>query len=81
MCIGCRERREKKEMIRFVRNSEGALLLSESRNMSGKGFYLCPDVKCLKAAMRKKQLGRVVGMNGLPISLETRLAGSVQEAK
>jgi predicted RNA-binding protein YlxR (DUF448 family) len=53
MCIGCRGRKKKDELMRFIRDREGTAVLDRDKRMSGRGFYLCPDQKCLKSARRK----------------------------
>ena len=57
-CMGCRERRPKKEMIRVVRTPEGNVNLDFGGKMNGRGAYLCPNVECLKKAIRSKSLDR-----------------------
>ena len=57
-CMGCRERRAKKEMIRVVRTPEGTVNLDFSGKMNGRGAYLCPNPECLKKAIRSKALDR-----------------------
>lgn len=57
-CMGCRERKAKKELIRVVRTPEGAVCLDFSGKLNGRGSYLCPDLDCLKKARRAKSLER-----------------------
>ena len=57
-CMGCRERRPKREMIRVVRTPEGTVNLDFGGKMNGRGAYLCPNVECLKKAIRSKSLDR-----------------------
>ena len=57
-CMGCRERRAKREMIRVVRTPEGNVNLDFSGKMNGRGAYLCPNPECLKKAIRSKALDR-----------------------
>ncbi|OGP86793.1 MAG: hypothetical protein A2156_12880 [Deltaproteobacteria bacterium RBG_16_48_10] len=52
MCIGCGRRREKGQMIRWVREASGSVSIC-SNNLEGRGFYLCPDRTCLNAARKK----------------------------
>jgi predicted RNA-binding protein YlxR (DUF448 family) len=72
MCIGCRRRRKKEEMVRFIQSAEGVIFINEMKNPTGRGIYLCPDLQCLKMAQKKKQMVRVFGLDGTPLSLETR---------
>ena len=57
-CMGCRERKAKRELIRVVRTPEGAVRLDFGGKMNGRGAYLCPDPECLKKAIRAKALER-----------------------
>ena len=57
-CMGCRERRPKREMIRVVRSPEGNVSLDFGGKMNGRGAYICPDTECLKKALRSKALDR-----------------------
>ena len=57
-CMGCRERRAKREMIRVVRSPEGNVSLDFGGKMNGRGAYICPDPDCLKKAIRSKALDR-----------------------
>jgi len=53
MCIGCRGKRTKAELVRFVQGPQGAVLSAGEKPIQGRGFYLCPEVKCLKKAQKK----------------------------
>lgn len=57
-CMGCRERKAKRELIRVVRTPEGAVTLDFGGKMNGRGAYLCPNPECLKKAIRSKALDR-----------------------
>ncbi len=57
-CMGCRERRAKKELIRVVRTVEGTVSLDFSGKLNGRGAYVCPDRECLKKALKSKALDR-----------------------
>ena len=57
-CMGCRERKAKRELIRVVRSPEGNVSLDFGGKMNGRGAYLCPDPECLKKAIRSKALDR-----------------------
>ena len=58
MCVGCREMKEKKSLIRVVRSPEGEVSLDPTGKKSGRGAYVCRDPECLKRAIKQKQLER-----------------------
>ena len=57
-CMGCRERKAKRDMIRVVRGTDGTVSLDFGGKMHGRGAYICPDPECLKKAIRSKALDR-----------------------
>ena len=57
-CMGCRERKAKRELIRVVRGTDGNVSLDFSRKAPGRGAYICPNAECLKKALRSKALDR-----------------------
>ena len=57
-CMGCRERKAKRELIRVVRGTDGVVRLDFSGKAPGRGAYICPSSECLKKALRSKALDR-----------------------
>ncbi len=51
-CLGCREMKPKKELIRVVRSPEDEISLDFRGKANGRGAYICPDVACLKKAIK-----------------------------
>jgi len=78
-CMGCRERRAKKEMIRVVRCTDGAVQLDFSGKLNGRGAYLCPDPECLKKAIRSKALDRSLEVT-IPQEVYDRLTAEMEGA-
>ena len=60
MCVGCRQMRPKKELLRIVRTPEGEVLADRSGKASGRGAYLCPTVDCLEKAEKTHALERAL---------------------
>ena len=60
-CLGCREQKAKKDLIRVVRSPEGAISLDFRGKASGRGAYVCPQADCLKKAIRAHALERALG--------------------
>lgn len=57
-CIGCNEMKDKRELIRIVRNSEGVMNVDPSGKLSGRGAYICKCTDCFDAAVKAKRLER-----------------------
>ena len=43
-CMGCRERKAKRELIRVVRCTDGSVNLDFGGKMNGRGAYVCPTL-------------------------------------
>lgn len=78
-CMGCRERREKREMIRVVRTPEGSVSLDFSGKMNGRGAYICPKPECLKKAIRSKSLERSLETS-IPEEVYARLEKEMEDS-
>ena len=57
-CMGCRQRKAKRDMIRVVRGTDGNVSLDFSGKLNGRGAYICPDPNCLQKARKAKSLER-----------------------
>lgn len=57
-CTGCGEMKNKKEMLRVLKTTEGEILLDKTGKKNGRGAYLCQDQECLTKAFRNKGLER-----------------------
>ena len=57
-CLGCNEHKPKKELLRVVRSPEGEISLDFTGKKSGRGAYICRDVRCLKKARKTRRIDR-----------------------
>jgi predicted RNA-binding protein YlxR (DUF448 family) len=63
MCVGCREMKPKRELVRVVLTPEadgGEVCLDFKGKKNGRGAYLCRDEECLKKAKKSKALERAL---------------------
>ncbi len=67
-CVGCREMKQKKDMLRIIKNAENEILLDTTGKKNGRGAYICPDGECLAQAIKTKGLDR---------SLKTAIPGEL----
>ena len=70
MCVGCREMKPKKELLRAVRSPEGTVSLDTTGKKTGRGAYCCYNAECLRRALKQGQLDR---------QLEVKLSPEVNE--
>ena len=71
-CMGCRERKNKRDMIRVVRPTEGTVSLDFGGKMNGRGAYVCPDMECLKKCRKTRALERCLEV-AIPETVYDRL--------
>ena len=79
-CMGCRERKNKRDMIRVVRETSGKVSLDFSGKLNGRGAYVCPDPECLKKARKAKSLERSLE-TVIPEEVYDRLEKEMQLAR
>lgn len=78
-CLGCREMRPKKELIRVVRPPEGgAVTLDFKGKANGRGAYVCPNSACLKKAIKARALERALD-TVIPEEVYARLTAQMEE--
>ena len=75
--MGCRERKEKRQMIRVVRTAEGDVQLDFSGKLNGRGAYICPNPECLQKARKSKSLDRSLEVP-IPEEVYARLAAEME---
>ena len=69
-CIGCREMKNKKEMLRVIKTPQDTIELDSTGRKNGRGAYLCFSKDCLEAAIKNK---------GLERSLKVKISADVYE--
>ena len=79
-CMGCRERKEKRQMIRVVRTTEGDVRLDFSGKLNGRGAYICPDPACLQKARKSKSLDRSLEVT-IPEQVYEQLAAEMEAGR
>jgi len=60
MCVGCREMKEKRALLRIVKSPENAISFDRVGKAPGRGAYVCRSQECLTKAVKQKQLERAL---------------------
>lgn len=58
LCLGCNESKDKRELIRVVKNKEGEIFIDKTGKANGRGAYICNSPGCLEKAIKAKRLSR-----------------------
>lgn len=67
-CMGCNEKKPKKELIRIVKQKDGNVEVDKTGKMEGRGAYICNNIECLDKVIKTKRLERTLDIQ---ISEET----------
>ena len=57
--MGCNTKKDKKDLIRIVKNQDGSIKLDKTGKMEGRGAYICDSITCLEKVIKTKRLERV----------------------
>lgn len=63
MCISCRQMKNKKELLRIVKNKEGQIFVDATGKQNGRGAYICKDMECLSKLKKQKLLNKAFKCN------------------
>jgi predicted RNA-binding protein YlxR (DUF448 family) len=72
-CLGCNAHKPKRELLRVVRTPEGEIVLDFTGKKSGRGAYICRDVKCLRRARKSRRIE-----NSLQVSIPEQVYDNME---
>lgn len=55
-CVGCNEKKNKKDLIRVVKSKDGEITIDKTGKANGRGAYICDCMECLEKAIKNKRL-------------------------
>ena len=79
-CLGCNEHKPKAELLRVVRDPEGGISLDFRGKKSGRGAYICRDVKCLRRARKSRRIERNLECE-IPEAVYDAMEAELEEAE
>lgn len=59
-CMGCNSKKDKKDLIRIVKNKQNELIVDKTGKQEGRGAYICNNIECLEKVIKSKRLERVL---------------------
>ena len=69
-CIGCREEKDKSELLRLTAGSDGSVTPDERMRAQGRGAYICKNVGCLEKAIKTKAIDRALKLSSGKVDCE-----------
>ena len=58
-CMGCNVKKDKKDLIRIVKDKDGNISLDKTGKANGRGAYICNDIACLEKVIKSKRLEKI----------------------
>lgn len=77
-CMGCNEKRNKKDLIRIVKNKQNEINIDKTGKLEGRGAYICDSITCLEKAIKTKRIEKVFEQK-IPEEIYERLRGVMLE--
>ena len=59
-CMGCNTKKDKKDLVRIVKNKENKISIDKTGKQEGRGAYICNDVQCLEKVIKSKRLEKAL---------------------
>ena len=60
MCMGCNEKKDKRELIRIVLNKAGEITIDKTGKLEGRGAYICDKIDCLEKVIKTRRLEKAL---------------------
>ena len=60
MCIACRKRNNKNELIRIVSDKNNHAIVDYTHKYNSRGIYICNDLECINKLKKMKDITKVV---------------------
>lgn len=82
ICVGCREKKAKRDLVRIVRTPDGEVVFDSTGKKAGRGAYICPLQACLEKAARGRRLEKNLQApvsEALLTELQAMLAGATHD--
>ena len=77
-CMGCNEKKDKKDLIRIVKNKQNEINIDKTGRLEGRGAYICDSITCLEKAIKTKRIEKVFEQK-IPDEIYERLRGVMLE--
>lgn len=61
-CMGCNEKKDKKDLIRIVKNKNNEITIDRTKKAQGRGAYICDNIQCLEKIIKTKRLEKIFDM-------------------
>jgi len=78
MCIACKTKRAKRELLRITRTPAGIVEFNPQQKKEGRGVYLCQNLSCIEKAKASGLIGGRLKTQ-VPISIYAELISYLEK--
>lgn len=78
-CLGCRESKPKKDLLRIVKNKENQIFVDKTGKLNGRGTYICYNMDCLNLAIKQKSFERELEISKLDNEIIESIKREIEE--
>lgn len=57
--MGCNSKKDKRDLIRIVKNKENQISIDRTGKQEGRGAYICDNIQCLEKLIKSKRLEKI----------------------
>ncbi len=75
MCVACRQMKDKRCLMRVVKDKEGNISVDPTGKKNGRGAYVCREEQCLKTMTKQRSFNKAFKMN-----IDESVYKSIEEA-
>ena len=73
-CVACRQMKDKRSLIRVVKDKEGNISIDETGKKNGRGAYVCKEPECFAKLKKQKSLNKAFKCN-----IDDEILGQIEE--
>ena len=59
-CMGCNSKKDKKDLIRIVKDKENNIYIDKTGKMQGRGAYICNNIEWLDKIIKSKRIEKIL---------------------
>ena len=78
--MGCNVKKDKRDLIRIVKNKENEISIDRTGKKEGRGAYICNDIHCLEKVVKSKRLEKILDIK-ISEEIYENLRGVIFEGK
>ena len=75
-CVCCRTQKDKRDMIRVVKDNKSNVFIDLTHKANGRGAYVCKNEQCIKKAIKSGVLASQLKCE-IPVEIKEKLSEEI----